>query len=341
MHYPEAESVLRELKASTTNWTNRTFVGEAVRRGMTVSRNPRGRFVVGDGQGRSFTWSGGITNFNTLLAIRVAAFKDVSSRMLRAHGVEATENAVFDAEDEDRAWNWSEPLGALVVKPFNGAQGRDVRVGVVGRDAFSDAFQDVAGRSGGKVLVEKFYTGVEHRALVIRGKFFAATLRRPASVDADGTSSVRELVHRKNEDRGLIHKAIDIDAEAISVLAEQGLVPDSVPAAASRVFLRRTSNIHRGGDAIDATDMLSADEIDLVERAARAVPGARLLGIDVLLPRSPEHDAARILELNTGPMTSMHHYPWEGTSRNAAGAVLDAMFPASRSDVLSGTAEQS
>lgn len=240
----------------------------------------------------------------------------------------ATENAVFARGESLRAWNWAQNFESVVIKPVDGHQGQDVFIGLSTREEFSDAYEAVAARESGRVLVEEFCHGVEHRCLLVNGKLFAATRRRAASVLGDGVSSIGALVDDKNKSRGPIHRRVEVDEEAHSLLADEGLRLDSVVAEGERVYLRRASNIHRGGDAIDATDDLTAEEIAAVEKIASTLRGAKLIGADVLLPRDGQGSVPRVIELNTEPMISMHHFPWEGTPRDAAGAVLDVMFPA-------------
>lgn len=156
----------------------------------------------------------------------------------------------------------------------------------------------------------------------------AATRRRPASVLGDGRASIRDLVASKNRDRGPIHKPLVIDAVSREYLNRRGFGPDSVPQVGERVYLRSTSNLHTGGDAVDATDEVRDEERELVERAARALPGLKIVGFDVLLPRDDGdvHEPS-VLEINASPMVSMHHFPWSGQSRDAARHVVDSLFP--------------
>lgn len=325
--YPEAEPVLRSLGAEGTGLSNRLMIGEALAHGLSVDRNERGVFVVGDGTGRTHTWNMGMSDFTTPLAHLVAKYKDAASALLAAEGIVVPEHAVFGRGEADRAWAWGEKFAALVVKPVDGKQGADVHVGLAGRPEFAAAFDAVAATGAERILVEEFCSGTEHRCLLVRGEFVAATRRRPASVVGDGRRGIRALIDEKNADRGPIHLPIELDGEATERLAEAGLTPDSVPPSGQRVTLRRASNLHRGGDAIDATDELSPDEIAFVEAAARALPGGQLIGMDALLPRAAGDGAPRVLELNTKPMISMHHYPWEGAPRNAARAIIRGMFP--------------
>ncbi|MGM1018816.1 MAG: CapA family protein [Actinomycetota bacterium] len=318
---------MRDIGLSPKSWTNRVMVGEALARGLTILPSENRWILIRHPDGREYTWGGGFTSFNAPLSQRVTRHKDVNSRLLTAYDVAATENAVFSHGDEDRAWHWAEKFGVIVVKPVDGTHGNHVHVGIRTRDEFIAAFQDVARSSSGRVLVEKFYSGVEHRCLAVDGRLVAATRRRPASVRGDGLTTVADLVAAKNTNRYPIHSPLELDDEACMLLDEVGMTVDSVVPAGERVSLRRASNIHQGGDAIDATDDLRPEEVDLVERAVRAIPGMRLVGMDVLLPRNPGDSSARVLEMNAGPMITMHHYPWEGQSRNVAGAILDAMFP--------------
>lgn len=331
--YDSAREHLATIGIRNTSWTNIAMAAEALDRGITLARDPKTRRMLLRHGGKTLFWRGGNTDHNSAMAKRLVKYKDVTNRYLRHRGVPAPDNAVFAAADISRAWKWAEDLGPVVLKPHDGNQGRDVFVGVEGMSDFVDAFAQVAAGHG-EVLVETFHPGVEHRCLVIDGRLAAATRRRPASVLGDGESSIRELVEQKNQDRGRIHKPITIDDQAVRTLARSGHTVESVPAAGERVALRTTSNLHTGGDAVDATDDLTAQERAIVERGARVMQGLRIAALDVLLPREADHEAEpTIIELNGSPMTSMHHFPWEGTPRNVSALALDSMFPetASRS----------
>lgn len=314
-------------------YTNLVLVAEALERNLEVKTTPSRRSIEVRQQGRSRYWKGGTTNHNSHLAKKIVHFKDVCNRHLRNHGVNAPENAVFGATEAERAWNWAHPLGQLVVKPHDGIQGRNVHVGIETYDEFETAFKNVA-RSRGRVLVEQFHAGIEHRCLVVDDAVVAVTARRPASILGDGQSTIEELVASKNENRGRIHTQLELGATELQVLNKSEYQPQSVPPEGERVYLRLTSNIHTGGDALDATDELAPEEQEMIERAARSIPGLRIAGFDVLLPREDQEKDARasVLEINANPMISMHHFPWEGAPRDVAGAVLDSMFPKSKNE---------
>lgn len=311
--------------------SNALIVVRALERGIHITCD-RKRGIRLRANGRSATYKGGLTSLNSKLAISCVRQKDVTSRLLRRRGVPTPESAFFAAHDAERAWLWAKPILPVAVKPVGSSKGRSIFLRVSDRQTFVDSFNAVSSRYGG-ALVEEFIGGIEHRILVIDGNVVAATRRVPASVVGDGESTVQELVLRKNQARqermDPIHLLLSLDDQARKELSRQGLRADSVPDVGSHVLLRSTSNIHTGGDAVDATDDLSADVRNMVEEAARALPGLRLGGFDVLLPSQMTDGPASILEVNDNPMISMHHFPWSGAPRDVASAVIDAMFPSS------------
>lgn len=322
------------------SWSNVVVAGEANARGLLISSDERGRVRISDGH-RTRRYDDGKVSINARMARRAVQNKQVTARLLQAHGLRAPHGEVFAPGEADRAWAWAQPLIPLVLKPTNADMGQMVHVGVRDRAEFEAAFDTIAGAFE-QVMVEEFVTGVEHRVLVVDGRVVAATRRVPAHVVGDGRTDVAGLVTVKNRRRrdnpNPIHRRLRLGAEELRELDRQHLQPTSVPPAGQVVHLRSTSNIHTGGDAIDATDELSPEEVQFVQRAARVFSGLRLGGFDVLLPRDGQGSEPCVLEINGGPMLSMHHFPWQGHVRNVASALLDAMFPATAASTASTSA---
>lgn len=331
--YGRARKHLDSIGMPKASWTNILIASEALRRGVTVEKQLGKRGLLLSYEGITHRWVGGGTNsLNTALAQKVAKYKDVASRLFRDSAVNAPENAVFAQGDVKRAWAWSAPLLPVVMKPQSGEKGGDVHVGIRNKRDFRQAFAEVS-QGGTNVLVEQFHDGVEHRCVVVDDKLISVVRRRPASVLGDGKSSIRELMKAKNEDRtgdhpkAAAHRLLKLGPDEIKTLAKHSLKPDDVPTDGQRVYLRETSNLATGGDAIDATDELSVGERRFVEKAARAIPGLRLAGLDILFPRDGDGDEPAIIEINHAPGIRGPHFPWEGQPRDVAGAILDAMFP--------------
>jgi len=324
--YDHVDDFLRGLGIEYANWSRKLMTKAALDRGLEVRKVESQRpIIISDGR-NEYTWRGGNTTFNHDLARRLSNRKDATSKLLRSYGFSFPEGALFTSEESVKAWEWAQKLLPVVVKLNDGNQGRQVFVGIETRADFEQAFARV-GEQSQWVVVEEMLPGTEHRCLVVNNKLVAVTRRRAASVVGDGNKTIAELVEEKNIDRGPIHIPLDLGATELDVLHSRGQSPDTVPHEGERVYLRRTSNIHTGGDAIDATDSLSRQEVSHIERLSRRFPGLRLGGFDVLLPRGPGEEGIHFIEINQAPMISMHHFPWEGEPRDVAGAIVDAMFP--------------
>lgn len=328
----ETKSYLLE-RAIHSGSTSTMLAHRALVRGIDFAPDRQQRLSLRHG-GRRVWFNGARSNINGVLAKRCTLFKDVTSRLLRTYGVSAPENMVFHADESDLAWAWAERRLPVAVKPNSGDGGRQIHLEIRDYADFFAAFDDVAA-SDGDVLVERFVSGVEHRVLMVFGEVAAAARRAPAHVLGDGVSTVSTLVEAKNRARreadNPAHWEIPLDELSTRTLAHHGWDWSSVPEDGAQVMLRTNSNVHSGGDGIDATDELTAAERDLAERAIRSIPGLKLAGLDLLLPRhadgSPASGDPVVLEVNASPMMIGHHYPWSGSPRDVTGMLLDAMFP--------------
>jgi cyanophycin synthetase len=235
----------------------------------------------------------------------------------------------------DRAVRAAERLGfPVVTKPYDGNHGRGISIGLRSADEVRAGFAAAAEHSA-SVIVETYLHGEDHRLLVVNGELVAATRRTPGRVIGDGLHSVRELVEIVNRDprRGIGHEKVmtrlELDAQADMMLKRQGLGPDSVPGADQAVLLRSTANLSTGGTATDVTDIIHPDNRDMAVRAVAAI-GLDVGGVDFLCPDIAESYkivGGGICEVNAAPGFRMHVAPSEGTPRDAAGPVIDMLFP--------------
>jgi len=193
----------------------------------------------------------------------------------------------------------------------------------------------VAAEHSSSVIVETYLRGDDHRLLVVNGELIAATRRTPGRVIGDGKHSIRELIDMVNQDarRGVGHEKVmtrlELDAQAEMMLARQGLNADSTVPADQVVLLRSTANLSTGGTATDVTDIIHPDNRDMAVRAVTAI-GLDVGGVDFLCPditESYKSVGGGICEINAAPGFRMHVAPSEGTPRDAAGPVIDMLFP--------------
>jgi cyanophycin synthetase len=267
------------------------------------------------------------------IAVELASDKEETNKILASLGLPVPKQELV--QSEEAAVKAARRLGfPVVTKPYNGNHGRGISIRLMDDDEVRAGF--VAAREHSRsVIVENFVSGDDHRLLVVNGELVAATKRTPGHVVGDGTRTIAELVDIVNQDprRGVGHEKvltkIQLDREAEMMMERVGHVADSVPRADEIVFLRSTANLSTGGTATDVTDIIHPDNRDMAVRAIRAI-GLDVGGVDFLSPNIAESYktiGGGICEVNAAPGFRMHVSPSEGTPRDAAGPVIDMLFP--------------
>lgn len=222
----------------------------------------------------------------------------------------------------------------VVVKPFDGNQGKGVHLNLSTEEEITAAFYDAVKYSKG-IIVEKYIAGRDYRVLVVGNEVKAVAERLPASVTGDGRHSVRELIElvNQNENRGDDHEKaltkIKLDESAEEVLRKEGLAADSVPPDGETVTLRENANLSTGGTAVDRTDGIHPDNAAIAVRAANAI-GVDIAGIDIVtedISKSIYETNGVVIEVNAAPGIRMHLYPSQGTPRNVAKDIVDWLYP--------------
>jgi cyanophycin synthetase len=274
-----------------------------------------------------------VTSQTRHTAVEIASDKRLTNQILHDLGLPVPrQERVYDAEEAVRA---AERLGfPVVVKPLDGNHGRGVSINLRTSEQVRVAFEQAYERSSA-VIVETFQEGHDYRILVVNGKVIAASHRVPGHVVGDGAHTVAELVEIVNADprRGVGHEKVltrlELDHQAERLLEQAGLTAASVLPAGEVLYLRSTGNLSTGGTAIDKTDVLHYDVRVMAERAVRAV-GLDVGGVDYISPditRSYREVGGSIVEINAAPGFRMHVAPTEGKTRDAAGPVIDMLFP--------------
>ena len=242
------------------------------------------------------------------------------------------------ARSEEAALKHARTLGfPLVVKPLDGNMGRGVSIDLRDEDSVIQAFQR-AKQISRRVILEQLIRGDEYRLLVVDGRLVAAIHRSPAQVCGDGSSTIEELVRKENShpdrtpfktDRTLFLRPILLDDEALGLLADHGVTPDSVPSEGEKILLRRESNLSRGGKPFDVTDKVHPSIRAVAERTA-AVTGLDVCGVDFITTDLGKHydtTGGAICEVNSRPGVIGHFYAMGSAADRIPGAILDMLFP--------------
>ncbi|HVG43672.1 MAG TPA: Mur ligase family protein, partial [Longimicrobium sp.] len=314
--------------------TGAVLIEAARRRGIPVRRVP-GDPVVQLGLGRAQRrLDAAMTDRTSVIATDLTSHKHRTKQVLARVGLPVPEGDL--AGSLLQALESAARLGyPVLVKPLDANDGRGISGRLDTPDEVTRAWHAAAALHD-DVVVERFVEGRDHRVLVVNGRVVAVAERIPAHVVGDGRRTVRELAEEVNRDprRDPADPAaplvpLPLDEATEQYLARHGHALHSVPAAGERVQLRGTANISTGGTSVDRTDELHRRNAALCVLAAGAV-GLDVAGIDVLTADvSVPFDAngAAIIEVNASPGIRMHTDPDEGTPRDAAGAILDMLYP--------------
>lgn len=313
--------------------TTRSLAHEADRRGIPWARLDDASLIVfGHGRHQKRVRAS-CSDLTSEIASGIASDKNLTKLLLAQAGLPVPQGeSVRTVEDACAA---AERLGyPVVTKPVDGNHGRGVSINLTSADDVVWGFEQ-AREHGRVVMVEQFFTGNDHRILVIGGEIVAVAERIPAHVVGDGRATVKELIAKVNQDprRGEGHCSamtrIRIDAAVEKCLERAGLNVSSVPEPEQVVRLLTTANLSTGGFALDRTEEIHPDNALIAQRAARVI-GLDIAGIDFVCPditQSVMETGGGVIEVNAGPGFRMHLEPFQGRPRNVARPVLEMLFP--------------
>ncbi len=275
-----------------------------------------------------------VTGRTSHIAVELASDKEETNKILGALGLPVPIQQLV--QNESQAVRAARRIGfPVVTKPYNGNHGRGISIRLTSDEEVIAGFKK-AQEISRSVIVETFLEGDDHRLLVVNGELVAATRRTPGHVIGDGVHTIAQLVEIVNQDprRGVGHEKVltrlQLDEQAQTMMARAGYSADSVPPVDSVVYLRSTANLSTGGTATDVTDIIHPDNREMAVTAIRAI-GLDVGGVDFLstnIADSYRKIGGGICEVNAAPGFRMHVAPSEGTPRDAAGPVIDMLFPA-------------
>lgn len=332
----ELEKVIDAAEETAFGPTARSIIDAAKARGIPVIRlDPEAKISLSQlGWGRhQKRIQASITSQTSNIAVDIAQDKEITAQLLYDVGIPVPKGAAVQTLEE--ATDQIDRIGyPLVIKPLDSSKGRGISINILDMEMFAQAFE-LAKSYTRTVIIEKQLPGNDYRVLVINYQFVAAAHRVPAGVTGDGKHSIKELINLTNQDprRGIGHEKsltrITVNDQSLHLLEQQQLSLDSIPDKERFVQLKRTANISTGGIAIDVTDQIHIENIELAERAAKVV-GLDIAGIDIVAPRIDvpiTKTGGGVVEVNAAPGFRMHLDPTIGEPRNVGEFVVDMLFP--------------
>jgi cyanophycin synthetase len=220
----------------------------------------------------------------------------------------------------------------VVLKPRYGNQGKGVFVNIKDEKEVIRAYR-ILSEKFDNIIIEKNIFGKDYRVCIVDGKMVAVSERIPPYVIGDGINNIKQLIDELNKDskRGEDHEKpltkIKIDEELKQCILKKEYNLESIIPKGKKIALRENANLSTGGEAIDCTDIICEENIDICKRTAKTI-GLNICGIDICCSdiSKPIGTDGAIIEVNAAPGIRMHHYPSKGKSRNVAGAIVDMMF---------------
>lgn len=304
----------RLIRIAPAGTNQRHLLRVAYALGMPVLALPGGVFQFGWGR-HSRLFNSTLSDATSAIATAWAKNKHQTNALLRMAGLPVPEQAVVATLEAAVAA--AQRMGyPVVLKPANLDQGVGVEAGL--RNEAELRVAHVRSSQHAKtLLLEKHVPGDDYRVNVMQGEVVGVAHRTPARVVGDGARSVADLVVAVNRvrqasgDSASLLKPIELDAEALELLAREGLEVQSVPSAGRVVPLRRTANLSRGGSTADVTHQMHPDNAALCVQAA-ALLRLDIAGLDLLITdisRSWREVGGAFCEVNAQPQTGGAH-PW-------------------------------
>lgn len=318
---------------------------EGWRRGLTlkyynIQRNPfKIRYSLSNGE-EEIVFAGSRGSKVSDEAVKICIDKFLTKQYLIKANVPTPEGTQFDENHtNEEIISYAETLGyPLVVKPVDGSGGKGVIANIKSNgeliDALSIVREDMKFK---KIIVEKYYEGVDYRVYVIGDKVVGAFDRIPANVVGDGINTIEKLLELKIEERqknpALYNRPIIVDKEVHNLLRSKGYDMNTVPKKGERVFLKTKNNVSSGGDSRDVTDELTDEIKEIAVKATKAIPGLLQAGLDIIVNK--ETNTAVVLEINARPSIRNHLFPMIGKARDIPKEIIDFYFPETKNQVIS------
>lgn len=270
-------------------------------------------------------------------SVKMTADKFFTKQILEKNNLACPKGGIFTSHNYHEAITFAKSIFPVVLKPNWGSHGDSVVVDIQNTEQLEHAIFNFykTHNENEPFIVEQFFPWQEYRLFVTHLGGFAVIHREWSYVIGDGQHSISQLVTMENTRRKVLKQTVNtslcpivIDNEVHTFLTKNNKNLSYVPVDNEKVYLRQESNLAKGGVSINKTKEIPVFFKNLALKTLNCFPGLKLAGLDVLCPdifaSNPEY---RILEVNSNPGLTMHHYPAIGEKENVAQLVCDVMFP--------------
>lgn len=308
--------------------TRKLLADEFLKQGFTSSEIDKYLVVyLGQEQVVFFETESSLTS---LLGWRMLKNKKIARTFFKEAGLAVARGAYFSKKENKKAQEFAESMPGCVLKPSDGRKGKGITVGIYSAGDFEIAWKSALSHSKSGILIEEqFFSGTDARYFVVDGKCAAVYRRILPIVCGNGIDTVKALIEKKNQEKAqnihLKNKPILLNDHRVSIINNQGFGLNSTPSEGEKILIDWKASISTGADSYDYTDEVHPDFNRIAEKAAKAIPGLDIVGVDILAhdhTKKPTPDNYIIVEANTRPGIGGHHYPAYGKPRNVAAAIV-------------------
>lgn len=315
-----------QLGVSTLNICN-----EAKNKGIPILRiGEHSMFQLGYGK-YSRVIQATLGSDTSAIAVDIAQDKLLTKEILELHCLPVARGIKVGSKID--ATLFAKDIGyPVVLKPQFGNQGKGVIANIKHEEELIDAYELLI-KDYNDIILEKHINGRDYRVCSIYGDIVAVSERIPPYILGDGINSIQKHIENINEDsrRGEGHEKeltkIKIDDALITYLNQKNYSLETIVPKKEKLNLKDNANLSTGGFAIDCTDLICEENIEICKRTASAI-GLDICGIDLRCEdiSNPLDHKGAIIEVNAAPGIRMHHNPCLGTKRNVAGHIVDKLF---------------
>lgn len=269
--------------------------------------------------------------------IKMLSDKHFTKKILNNNNINTAEGNIYSNYSIGDALRYAKDKYPIIIKPNWGSHGDGVVVNIENEEELKSAINNFYKNNNKEVpfILEKFYPWKEYRLFITSLNEFAVIHRDCANIVGDGVNNIEKLIKIENIRREILKKEkntslcpIVIDNEVMIFLRKKSLNYSSyIPRKEEKVYLRQESNLAKGGISINMTKEMPIFFKELSFKILSIFPNLKLAGLDILCEDIyAENPKYIILEVNSNPGLTMHHYPAYGESENVAKYVCDVMF---------------
>ena len=259
----------------------------------------------------------------------IADNKQACKEWLKRLKIPIPQGLVFeDAESaRDQIQDFLSNNPVSVCKPLAGTEGAAVAMDLQRADQVVGHWRCHRHRFD-RFLLETQARGYDLRIQAISGNLVAACTREPTRIMGNGQATVEQLIEMRNREIEAQNPEnhIDVDDEALELLANQGYNLNSIPAQSTNIALKKVANMAQGAHAIDVTETIHAKYFDWVKTIAQSLD-CPIFSLDAMTAdhRLDPEQATLVLEINARPAW-LHHTFSEGRRHKIPELILKSLF---------------